>query len=178
VVTVSNHGPDAIDASPPHELHLRLSHSSSLLLDNGPGARCQLTGDVSTRCEVEPLMQLSGSQSFDVGFKDRSPTHPFVGLIATSATDVGPPWRTDPNGANNEALLGRWRAVLAKLDREFEHESVGRIPPRFKPTRAGRKLAAAPPKRIRARATLRLYDAFGDVHAYSTTFKMRRRGRR
>lgn len=74
--------------------------------------------------------------------------------------------------------VGQRRVVLAKLDREFVYESVGRISPRFKLTRAGRKLAAAPPKRIRARATLRLYDAFGDVYAYSTTFKMRRRGRR
>ena len=84
-LTVTNHGPDAIDVSPPRELYLHVAHSFSSMLDNGPG---------------------------------------------------------------DELPVGRAR------------------------------LAAAPPKRIRARATLRLYDAFGDVYAYSTTFKMRRRGRR
>jgi hypothetical protein len=89
------------------------------VLDNADGARSALTGDVWSRCELDPLLPVGGSQSFDSGFEHMAPTHPFVGLVVFYA--VGPnPWHR--------------HAVLASLDREFTYESPGRISPRFKLT--------------------------------------------
>jgi hypothetical protein len=73
--------------------------------------------------------------------------------------------------------LGRSGGVLATVDREFSHDSVGRISPPFKLTRRGRRLAADPPARIRARAVLRLHDTVGDVERVAVTFTMTREGR-
>jgi hypothetical protein len=237
-VTVTNGGPDPIDAAPPREHFVRLDHSPVSILDNGPGARCRVIAEVLSRCELDPLLPVSGSQSFQFGVQELGPSDPFTSLRAMYS-DGPVPWITDPDRTNNEALireqpadggdgqctiatmlahpafeplarnsirqlrdvrlrrlraaridnlltceagrvkarlerLGRRRAVIAKVDREFDFGSVGRQSPRFELTRAGRKLAADPPARIRVRATLRLFDVFGDVYTYSTTFRMTR----
>jgi hypothetical protein len=77
----------------------------------------------------------------------------------------------------NLKRLGRGGGVLATVNEEFAYGSAGRISPRFKLTRRGRRLASDPPARIRARATLELCDRVGDVERLVTTFTMTRGGR-